>query len=231
MTLNKTDYEQLLDKTLTRWRSDIDLIEFRNYFVKQWIHSDFNNWQIFRTPTGYAKTNYPLEQFNCRIKDDFTKQIKYHLKSSLKVFAELINFESDHIKPILLIPRVKRLLRETSALIVKKKLLVADGDGNFKNEHDDATFSSICMERKCCSCSWYLDKAICKHLVAACIQTNKNLSGLVFMPKTFVSRWRRRKLIHASPVKAVEVAKDVVDVVPFLPIKRGRCGCYRNSKY
>ena len=57
---------------------------FRSYFIKQWINSYFSNWQIFKTPAG-CKTNNPLEQYNCRIKEDFTKRLTQHLKSSLKV--------------------------------------------------------------------------------------------------------------------------------------------------
>ena len=68
--------------------------------ILQWVKSDFNNWQVFKTPPGFSKTNNPLEQYNCRIKVDFTKRIKHHLKSSLKLFRELISYESDHLKEI-----------------------------------------------------------------------------------------------------------------------------------
>ena len=73
----------------------------------------------------------PLEQHSCRINENYKKRIKYHLKSGLMVFEELINLESDHLKLFLLVPRVNRLLRGTDALIVKK-ILVDEGEGNFQ---------------------------------------------------------------------------------------------------
>ena len=58
------------------------------------------------------------------IKEDFTKRLKQHLKSSLKVFKELISFESDNLKEIKIVPRVTKLLRDTGTLISKSNLLV-----------------------------------------------------------------------------------------------------------
>jgi hypothetical protein len=77
------EYDDLLETRLNRWKTKSELQGFHEYFVKQWINSDFSNWQLFHTPPGYASTNNPLEQYNARIKQDFTKRFKHHLKSSL----------------------------------------------------------------------------------------------------------------------------------------------------
>ena len=69
-------------------------------FYKQWLESDFCNWHIYKTPAGFSKTNNPLVQYNCRIKDDFTKRLKHHLKSSIKIFNEIISYESVNSKKI-----------------------------------------------------------------------------------------------------------------------------------
>ena len=34
---------------------------FKEYFIKQWLTSPFNNWQKFNTPTEYATINNPEE--------------------------------------------------------------------------------------------------------------------------------------------------------------------------
>jgi hypothetical protein len=49
-----------------------ELKSFGSYFVKEWIESRFNQWQCFRSPSGSAKTNNPVEQFNRAIKRDYS---------------------------------------------------------------------------------------------------------------------------------------------------------------
>ena len=80
----------------------------------------------------------------------------------------------------------------------------------------------------------YLDRAVYKHLVAIKIVTS--LPGLVFMPKGFVSRWRRKIPVYMSPVKentnqnenvyAIETENDPVnsnfESVVVLKPRRGR---------
>ena len=43
------------------------------YLKKQWVESDFGNWMLFSTPSGYATTNNPLESYNGIIKEFFTQ--------------------------------------------------------------------------------------------------------------------------------------------------------------
>ena len=62
------------------------------------MNSPFTNRQLFVTPVGVAMTNSPIESYSKEIKESFTKRVKHHLKSSLKVFQELINYESIHSK-------------------------------------------------------------------------------------------------------------------------------------
>jgi hypothetical protein len=47
------------------------LVEFKEYFNKQWIKSSFNKWQIYHTPPGLAQTNNPVETYNSTIKTHF----------------------------------------------------------------------------------------------------------------------------------------------------------------
>ena len=93
------------------------------------------------------------------------------------------------------------MLKETANSISKSGLLIPNGDNKYDNYHQDGSYSTVDLDLKICSCAWYLDKEICKHLVAACIKTYKNLPGLVFMPKVLVTSWKRKKPIYMSPLK------------------------------
>ena len=58
MSTNIDEYELLLETTLRRWQSTKD---FHQYFKKQWVDSDFNNWQIFKTPAGFNKPSRTIK--------------------------------------------------------------------------------------------------------------------------------------------------------------------------
>jgi Rps23 Pro-64 3,4-dihydroxylase Tpa1-like proline 4-hydroxylase len=52
----------------SKWKTDNELSEFVIYFERQWINSKFGNWQLFKTPVGFAMTNSPIESYNNTIK-------------------------------------------------------------------------------------------------------------------------------------------------------------------
>jgi MULE transposase domain len=55
------------------WRSGNEMIaRFATYFEKEWITSRFNKWSCHHSPSGTAKTNNPVEQFNRVIKRDYS---------------------------------------------------------------------------------------------------------------------------------------------------------------
>ena len=82
--------------------------------------------------------------------------------------------------------------------------MIPKDNTNYKFYHQDGSYCTIDMEHTNCSCPWYLDIVICKHLVAVCIKTSTNLPGLVFMPKVLVTRWRRKRPVYMSPMKRPE---------------------------
>ena len=107
---------------------------------------------------------------------DLTKRIKLHLKSCLKVFRELISYEGEHFKEISICSKISKLLKVVGKAISESNVLIKDGAKLLKYMHQDGSFFIIDLNRKHCTCAWYLDKAFCKHLVGDCIQT--------FMPIT-----------------------------------------------
>ena len=87
-------------------------------------------------------------------------------------------------------------------------LLILTDDNNYKYFHQDGSYFTIDRESKICSCAWYLDRGICKHLIAACIKTTTNLPGLVFKLKVLFTRCRRKIPVYMSPMKHTETIID-----------------------
>jgi transposase-like protein len=71
------------------------LVEFKEYFNKQWIKSAFNKWQIYHTPPGLAQTNNPVETYNSTIKTHFTNRVKFNMQPALEKFKEVLAYESN----------------------------------------------------------------------------------------------------------------------------------------
>ena len=66
------EYEIYKKIVLEKWRSHPELKEFVTYVIPQWFEGTFVNWQIFKSPPGFATTNNPMESFNKIIKAQFT---------------------------------------------------------------------------------------------------------------------------------------------------------------
>ncbi len=80
----------------------------------------FCDWQIFLTPAGYAHTNSPIESYNNKIKAQFTKRLKHHLKSAMDVFNEVIDYESKNIKKLDKEGKVTQFLKKQAKAISSK---------------------------------------------------------------------------------------------------------------
>ena len=76
-----------------------------------------------------------------------------------------------HTKPIIVVPKISSLLKWNGNSIAKSELLIPNGDNKYEYYHQDGSYSTVDLDNKTCSCAWYLDKSICKNLVAACIKT------------------------------------------------------------
>lgn len=86
----KFQFDRLLEETLAAWKSDPELLEFQDYFVKRWIESSYNKWQQFQSPAGLSHTNAPLEEYETLIKEAFLNRLRHHVKSSIKIWQTFI---------------------------------------------------------------------------------------------------------------------------------------------
>ena len=64
---------------------------FKEYFIKQWLTSPFNNWQIFNTQTEYATTNNPEESFNKQFKLIYTENERVTMGPMCDVMYECVH--------------------------------------------------------------------------------------------------------------------------------------------
>ena len=176
-TLSQSAYDELLAATINKWKGDIELKSFVEYFQRQWTKSKFCNWQLFKTPVGFAMTNSPIESYNNTIKESFTKRIKHHLKTAVEVFQDVVSYESNNGKEFKSEVRVRKYMREQAKTIIRKNQLIATNTENeylYKHFNVKLGFARINVVTKSCTCHKYLDKGVCKHLIAACVVTQSS---------------------------------------------------------
>ena len=83
---------------------------------------------------------------------------------------------------------------------IKDKKLIEIDIETFEYSHRDNTTSRVIVSKRTCTCSKYNDRAICAHLVAACIISNTKVVGI--KPKGVTLRTRRRKLYKKRSLSA-----------------------------
>jgi hypothetical protein len=117
-TLSQTSYDEMLKFILDKWKKGKELSDFAEYFQRQWVNSKFCNWQLFKTPVGFAMTNSPIESYNNKIKDSFTKRLKHHLKTAVEVFQDVISYESRNGKEFKSEIRIRKYMRDLAKTII-----------------------------------------------------------------------------------------------------------------
>ena len=126
---------------------------FHAYFKKQWMESEFCNWQIYQTPPGFTTTNNPIESYNGKLKAFFTNRLKLNLVPPLEIF------KNDCIIP------------ESSFAFtyVTQKLVTIPLENKAKHlyeyNHVNGQISTINLSNQTCTCSDTIDKGICLPLI------------------------------------------------------------------
>ena len=187
----EASFKILLKLTLAKWFKS-DMTKFSDYFTKQWVNSNFKNWMIFLTPAGYAHTNNPVENYNCIIKSCFTNRVKFNILPAVEKFQEVIAYESNKVRVMNLEGKVTKAIKLHAKEIINNNKLQLNG-GNYNYLHLNGAVFTIDFHNKTCTCDRFLDKAVCKHLTAACMIENIELNGLHIKSKTFVTRRRIKK--------------------------------------
>ena len=88
---------------------------------------------------------------------------------------------------------------QAKSIVLKKQLIATNSENEFLYRHFNSKlgFARINLITKTCTCHKFLDKGICKHLIAACIAEKVSLPGLVQLPKRFqiIRRQKHRNYI------------------------------------
>ena len=183
------EFELFKAIVIAKWRSYPELADFVVYVIPQWFEGMFTNWQIFRSPPGFANTNNPLESFNKIIKAQFTN---YNEQPILMFISIVLNHLipyfslSDKIFLFYRVPHkiVKKLAKQLVVSRFSPKSVVECTYLGFQHTH------TINFTYKSCTCRWFMAFTVCAHLIAACDLYDQHLDGYT-KKKRFVARPRR----------------------------------------
>ncbi|KAG3030806.1 hypothetical protein PC121_g5631 [Phytophthora cactorum] len=120
---NRSDFVRLFYSILPRWRGDPSTAAFAIYFKKMWLTRKFIRWQSFQSPSAYATTNNPAEQFNRVIKRDYTLRAKLKMGSLLRQLQECCSNESEKAHDFGITPKATDDLQRRSKEMDRKSLL------------------------------------------------------------------------------------------------------------
>ncbi|ETP53177.1 hypothetical protein F442_01898 [Phytophthora nicotianae P10297] len=87
-------FDEQVKQVLTKWSGDEHLVGFQDYFERTWVTSAFWRWQCFHTPSGFATTNNPVEQFDRLIKRDYTLRTKHKIGTLVQLLADCCQHQS-----------------------------------------------------------------------------------------------------------------------------------------
>ncbi|KAJ0393864.1 hypothetical protein P43SY_004716 [Pythium insidiosum] len=91
---SQAELESALERAWGTWSVSPDLAKFGHYFHQQWLTGKFMRWQCYHTPTGYAKTNNPVEQFNKVLKRDYTLRVRLKMGTLIEKLASCVRKHS-----------------------------------------------------------------------------------------------------------------------------------------
>ena len=161
------------------WSSKIykQLIEFRDYFIKQWLEGFYCNWQLFNRPAGFASTNNPEEQFNGDFKQTYTGNERCTVGRICDVLCKCVyDCSTKHANRAFatVAPRDNGIIKAAKERYTAADFTVVNANTLYYNLKDETGRIigykySISLSPRYCSCSWFLDVANCRHYVAASI--------------------------------------------------------------
>ena len=143
--------------------------------------------------------------------------MKHHLKTAIEVFQEVVSYESKQSKEFRTEVRVRKYMRVQAKTIVLNKQLIAtnlDDEFLYKHFHSNLGYARINLIAKTCTCHKFMDKGVCKHLIAACMQQEISLPGLVQLPAKFKIIRRKKNREYRDDSRDQEqldiIAEEVV---------------------
>ena len=96
----------------------------------------------------------------------------------MKVFQDLIRHESLNLTDYKFFGKPTKLSTDRAYRHIKDNLVVRNGSQFIYNRPNGSSETISTKEPKTCTCDLYFDKAMCSHLIAACIIDKVNIIGL-----------------------------------------------------
>ena len=120
------------------------------------------------------------------------------IQYAIGVFKTLIKHESKIENKISNQGRITSLMNKQALVILEKNLLYKTTQSQQYNFiGSNKKIYIIDSKEKKCTCIYFMDKAICKHLVASCIADGVFLKGIIKKPLR-MRTIRRRNLLKQS---------------------------------
>ncbi|KAE9265463.1 hypothetical protein PF008_g31855 [Phytophthora fragariae] len=117
-------YDEQWTTVFADWSGKNELTDFRGYFRRVWVRSEFHRWQCFHTPSGYATTNNPVEQFNRLIKRDYTLRTNHKIGTLFQLLADCCEHQSVTPRKFKDVPEVTQQLKARVNDFRQRSLLV-----------------------------------------------------------------------------------------------------------
>jgi len=150
------------------------------YVRDSWYESRFNKWMIYHTPPGFANTNSNIESFNATIKRDFFTRKRLSVLGCALKLEEVIKYYSSSDIEFNKYPKFNGDLQKKASLTSASDFVSFGKLFKLKSSSEKYDYHIINPEKKSCSCSIYLKKAICNHSLAY-----SNLFSLCWFGKSF----------------------------------------------
>jgi hypothetical protein len=175
-----------------KWRNQ-SLNAFAEYFATNIMCTSFSKWQVYHTPSGYAKTNNPVETFNGEFKKTYTQRKRFLVTDAISLIASMIKTESTirqdvpvACKPgpvrrftqvgVNLYNNKKFSVTQTGCSFKVMKIETDDEDEDLKNsdEYVDRNSQESTMEN--CQCDSFFKFGHCVHQVMIAIFLGRHSS-------------------------------------------------------
>ena len=169
-------------KIFNEWSQHPEMKNFQDYFVNhQWVmNKRTNKWQIFHTPPGYASTNNPTEaSLNKEIKGTYANYECVSMLGCVNLIYKIIYDLSLSQKEVfdIRLARNNNIAKEALDLDKNNFFFYGTNDCYYKWDPNLNQYKHfITFSPMFCSCSWFLDVGNCRHYVAACKLSNRELT-------------------------------------------------------
>ncbi|RMZ99520.1 Carbonic anhydrase 2 [Brachionus plicatilis] len=164
-TKSLQEFQSTETKILSKWQKK-GFSDFAEYFSKQWICSEFKNWQLFLTRPGMEMSNSPIESYNRVIKDYFTNRVKFNMLPVIEIFVNVVKFESKSCKQPKEIPKLKQKDVSYSKVVLKSKKFEKVSNTNglavFKYRHKNNNIDYIEISDPECNCLEFQYLQLCQ---------------------------------------------------------------------